>query len=346
MATLTMLQSISGTAVLGCHASVGKAQPAPRPRQPLGVVASKDWADEVGTAVLSAGMAQRERYIASNRFKTQKSKGPAFEKRWTERKSRLAQLDGFRYFTLLRRVYAEGQTKDEEKDFDYLSFTVWEDKKSFSAWRNGEAFKEAHGGGSLWGFLSVLVSSTFVLKGAPKPAFYDVLFPITTPPDASSQPEVQNGWRTIKSDGVNPLPGECLVVMNRFAIAPGQEPAFEERWAKRESKLREMPGFRHFFIMRRDAKEADDGFNYISTTIWKDRASFDNWRTSTQFSQAHGAGSKPDGQGAPAAAQGRPAGAQGPPAGAQGPPGSSMFLAPPSLAMYEGVLVLESAKGA
>ena len=31
-------------------------------------------------------------------------KGPAFEKRWAERKSRLAVLDGFRFFTLMRRV--------------------------------------------------------------------------------------------------------------------------------------------------------------------------------------------------------------------------------------------------
>ena len=30
--------------------------------------------------------------------------GPKFEKRWAERKSRLAELDGFKFFTLLRRV--------------------------------------------------------------------------------------------------------------------------------------------------------------------------------------------------------------------------------------------------
>ena len=45
---------------------------------------------EVGTAVLTDGQLQGERYVASNRFRLQAGKGPTFEKRWAERKSRLA----------------------------------------------------------------------------------------------------------------------------------------------------------------------------------------------------------------------------------------------------------------
>ena len=46
---------------------------------------------------LQSGQLQRERYIATNRFKCREGKGPAFEKRWAERTSRLSKLDGFRF---------------------------------------------------------------------------------------------------------------------------------------------------------------------------------------------------------------------------------------------------------
>lgn len=52
-----------------------------------------------------------------------------------------------------------------------------------------------------------------------------------------------------------------------------------------------MPGFKAFFLCRRDGLKADDGFNYQSATIWQDRAAFDNWAKSQQFAKAHG--SKP-----------------------------------------------------
>jgi len=66
--------------------------------------------------------------------------------------------------------------------FEILSISVArsrcclrEDKKSFNAWRAGDAFKEAHGGTSIGAFLGAMVSSLRVLRGAPKPAFYDGL---------------------------------------------------------------------------------------------------------------------------------------------------------------------------
>ena len=46
--------------------------------------------------------------VASNRFKTRGGKAAAkFEARWANRKSRLAELEGFRYFSLFREVPVE-----------------------------------------------------------------------------------------------------------------------------------------------------------------------------------------------------------------------------------------------
>ena len=56
----------------------------------------------------SKDLLPRERYVASNRFKTRGGKAAAkFEARWANRKSRLAELEGFRYFSLFREVPVE-----------------------------------------------------------------------------------------------------------------------------------------------------------------------------------------------------------------------------------------------
>ena len=75
-------------------------------------------------------------------------------------------------------------------------------------------------------------------------------------------------------------------------------PAFEKRWADRESKLKECDGFVAFSMMRRDTGGKGHGVvpfdensepTYTSVTIWKDRASFDAWRKGTAFKKVHGA---------------------------------------------------------
>ena len=86
-----------------------------------------------------------ERYLATNRFKVKPQQGPKFEKRWADRKSRLSELDGFRFFTLLKRINDDG-TEYEGPEPQYISFTTWENKDNFDAWRSGDAFREAHGG--------------------------------------------------------------------------------------------------------------------------------------------------------------------------------------------------------
>jgi hypothetical protein len=76
----------------------------------------------------------------------------------------------------------------------------------------------------------MLVSSSQTLEGAPKPAFYDGLLPITTP--VAPVGEVEGGWRKVAADGENLITPDCFVAMNRFKIAPGQEAAFEQRYVR------------------------------------------------------------------------------------------------------------------
>ena len=128
-----------------------------------------------------AGLLKRDRYIASNRFAVRPGKEAKFEQRWATRKSRLATLPGFKYFHLMRRVTLneqqgedgtitttttsyDGGDSNDERQGNYVSFTIWEKKSDFSAWRKGEAFKEAHGGTSLWAFVTTLVSSARTLQ--------------------------------------------------------------------------------------------------------------------------------------------------------------------------------------
>ena len=81
-------------------------------------------------------------------FTVRSGREAKFEKRWADRSSRLATLDGFKYFHLMRRVGLDDETnsgKDPLADTDafgnYVSFTIWDEKKHFNAWRGGDAFK-------------------------------------------------------------------------------------------------------------------------------------------------------------------------------------------------------------
>ena len=102
----------------------------------------------VADALLTdAGLLKRDRYIATNRFTVRQNQAAKFEKRWATRKSKLAVLDGFQYFQLMRRVTLsskDGETMYDEGDSsetsfeNYVSFTIWQKKSHFNAWRNGE----------------------------------------------------------------------------------------------------------------------------------------------------------------------------------------------------------------
>jgi len=290
------------------------------------------------TETTTKGLLKRDRYVATNRFAVRKDKGPKFEKRWATRKSKLATLDGFRYFHLMRRVemqedgtcsYLEG-TDDESSQGNYVSFTIWDKKSDFSAWRTGEAFKEAHGGTSIGAFLSTMVNSALVLRGPPRPAFYDGLLQQSMVPE--SIPTTVDGWRSIEADGVTNLPTECFVACNQFFVPPSNAADFELRWVNRESKLQECEGFVSFSMLRRDGQAKGHGTvemdasepTYVSTTIWKDRTCFDAWRNGSAFSKAHG-GDKKD---------------------ADAKPPAPLWSKPPVPVFYEGTLVISSQDGA
>ena len=90
------------------------------------------------TAASGPEKLKRERYVATNRFTVRDGKDAKFEKRWATRKSRLAELDGFRWFHLMRRVKLDDDDPDYADPYNYVSFTIWKNKGAFNAWRNGE----------------------------------------------------------------------------------------------------------------------------------------------------------------------------------------------------------------
>lgn len=287
---------------------------------------------------------KRDRYVATNRFTIRKGKEAKFEQRWATRKSRLATLEGFKYFHLMRRVkLSNDDSKDKEEDIsnNYVSFTVWSDKKHFTSWRKGEAFKEAHGGTSIGAFVSTLLNSALLLKEPPRPAFYDGILTQSTKP-TSIPPTTPDGWRAaVESNGIDLLPAECFVACNQFYIPDENREAFEKRWAERNSKLNEYDGFQAFTMLRRDRSQKGHGTvemkdtepTYVSTTIWRDRDSFNAWRTSQSFKDVHQ----------------QQAGSSQPSSESTASQSSSaktpLWVKPPAPIFYEGTLVITQSDG-
>jgi heme-degrading monooxygenase HmoA len=218
---------------------------------------------ETDTDITEKGLLKRDRYVATNRFAVRKGQQAKFEKRWATRKSRLATLPGFQYFHLMRRVslsnneyvYDEG-SNDESAQENYVSFTIWNKKSDFSAWRAGDAFKEAHGGTSISAFLSTMVNSALVLRGAPRPAFYDGLL-LQKADQALFVPETVDGWRNVQADGIDTLPTECFVEMVKYFIPSGADAiAFEESWKTNilQPNTKTMAGFVTSSLLRRDGQ--------------------------------------------------------------------------------------------
>ena len=246
-----------------------------------------------------------ERYVVQNRFKVKKGREAAFEKRWADRESRLGNLDGFRFFCMLRRV----DDADAADDVNYVSATVWETKANFDAWKKGDAFKEAHGGGTVAGVAGMLVATLQNTKGKPKVAAWEGLLPLGLP---GAPPADGEGWRRVAADGEATLPSDVFVAMNRFPVAEGSEDEFERRFADRSSTLADFAGFKGFLLLRRDDK-VDDGATHSTFSVWDSRASFQAWLDSEK---------KPDEQ-----------------------PRKNLLAGRPTPSYYEGILALESAQG-
>ena len=76
-----------------------------------------------------------------------------------------------------------------------------------------------------------------------------------------------------------------FIAMNRFEVLRGQEQAFEQVWASRDTFLADVPGFVEFHLLR--GPEADDHTLFASHTIWQSRADFEAWTKSEAFRMAH-----------------------------------------------------------
>lgn len=78
-------------------------------------------------------------FIAMNRFKVLPGAEQEVEQVWLNRDSQLATVPGFVEFHLLR-----GPAKADH--VLYSSQTIWQDKATFEAWPQSEAFRIAHRG--------------------------------------------------------------------------------------------------------------------------------------------------------------------------------------------------------
>jgi len=74
-------------------------------------------------------------FVAINRLKMPAEYGSHLEQAFTRNAGGMAGVAGFVSFDLLRA----------EKGGEYLVVTRWNDKPSFEAWREGDAFQKAHG---------------------------------------------------------------------------------------------------------------------------------------------------------------------------------------------------------
>lgn len=76
-------------------------------------------------------------FIAMNRFRIAPGFEGGFEQVWRERDSYLAEVPGFKSFSLLK-----GPSKDDH--VLYASHSIWESREAFEAWTESEAFRKAH----------------------------------------------------------------------------------------------------------------------------------------------------------------------------------------------------------
>lgn len=84
-----------------------------------------------------------------------------------------------------------------------------------------------------------------------------------------------------------------FLAMNRFRINLGFEEQFEIVWRERESYLSEVPGFKHFALLRGSTN--DEYTLYASHSVWESKNAFDAWTKSDAFRRAHGQRSAPKG---------------------------------------------------
>jgi heme-degrading monooxygenase HmoA len=73
-----------------------------------------------------------------------------------------------------------------------------------------------------------------------------------------------------------------IVVMNRIAVAPGFEEAFEERFRDCVSTIAVTPGF-----LRNETLRPLQGDHYIIKTYWRTREHVERWTRGESFHYTH-----------------------------------------------------------
>ena len=82
-----------------------------------------------------------------------------------------------------------------------------------------------------------------------------------------------------------------FVVANRIYVAPGSEPAFEERFRTRPRQVEQAAGFIRSEVLR----PISEGSPYVVLTHWQDEASFRRWTETPSFRAAHASPRQPEG---------------------------------------------------
>ena len=76
------------------------------------------------------------------------------------------------------------------------------------------------------------------------------------------------------------------LAMNRFTVRTENAEAFEALWLGRDSRLKELPGFVEFHMLK--GPVAKDGtILYSSHTVWETEAHFLDWTRSDAFRASH-----------------------------------------------------------
>lgn len=76
-------------------------------------------------------------FIAMNRFKIVPGKEQDFEEIWRSRDSYLSGVAGYQEFHLVKGPAAEDHSL-------YATHVIWDNRESFEAWTQSEAFRKAH----------------------------------------------------------------------------------------------------------------------------------------------------------------------------------------------------------
>lgn len=108
-----------------------------------------------------------------------------------------------------------------------------------------------------------MVNSAFVLRGAPRPAFYDALYMKSKPP--AQVPETVDGWRSVEADGTSTLPAESFMHLTKYYIPAAHMRQFEMDYQHVAGQDNNNSGSMvASALMRRDARAKGHGIKEMT----------------------------------------------------------------------------------